>query len=293
MENPHSKISPTAKMAAYWKSLSDIPFSKEIAVALQAEQTTLQSLGDNINAMASFSPLILEARYKSIDAALMKSGAQHVMELACGLSPRGLQLAAAGIQYIGTDLPEILDESRPVINSIGWRQGLPMQHIHFQAANVLDKVQLENAAGHFHGKVFDICNEGLLMYLNVGEKKVMAANVHGLLKASGGCWITNDVLFSDIRKQLFAALTEGRKELYSSVLGNISEQVGRSITANDFADEAAAMSFYEAAGFDIEKIPFYDRSYPLSTLHLVPDRAQEWVLEILTQASTWILQPRP
>lgn len=293
MENPHSKISPTAKIAAYWKSLSDIPFSKEIAVALQAEQTAQESLGDNIKNMASFSPLILEARYKAIDAALMKSGAQRVMELACGLSPRGLQLAAAGIQYIGTDLPEILAESQPVINSIGWRLGLPMQHLHFQAANVLDKAQLENAADHFQGKAFDICNEGLLMYLNPLEKRTMAAHIKGLLNASGGCWITNDVLFSDIRKQLFAALSGSSKELYTSVLGNISEQVGRSITANDFADEAAALSFYEAAGFEIEKIPFYDGSYPFSTLHLVPAKGQEWVLDILTRANTWILHPKP
>lgn len=292
MENPHSKISPTAKMAAYWKSLSDIPYSKEIAVALQAEQTAQQSLGNNMAAMITFSPLILEARYKAIDAAIMKSGAQHIIELACGLSPRGLQLAAAGIEYIGTDLPEILAESQPVINSIGWRQGLPMQHIHFQAANVLDKAQLENAAGYFQGKTFDICNEGLLMYLNASEKKIMAENIRALLMASGGCWITTDIMFSEIRKKLFAALTGSRKELYTSVLGNISEQVGRNITANDFEDEAAAMEFYEDAGFDIEKIPFYDGSYPLSTLHLVPAEVQEWALEILTQASTWILQPR-
>ncbi|HEY8957459.1 hypothetical protein [Chitinophaga sp.] len=292
MENPHSKISPTAKIAAYWKSLSDIPFSKEIAVALQAEQTARQSLGDNIATMTIFSPLILEARYKAIDAAIMKRGAQHIIELACGLSPRGLQLAAAGIEYIGTDLPDILAETGPVINSIGWRQELPMQRIHFQAANVLDKAQLENAAGYFQGKSFDICNEGLLMYLNASEKKIMAENIRALLAASGGCWITTDIMFPDIRKQLFAALTGSRKELYTSVLGNISEQVGRNITANDFEDEAAAIFFYEAAGFDIEKIPFYDGSYPLSTLHLVPAGVQEWALEILTQASTWILRPK-
>lgn len=91
--NDHNRISPTAKITAYWRSLSGIPYSKEIAEAVGAKETARETIGDTIVMMGNISPAMFEARYKSINRGLAKCGITNVMELACGLSPRGLEIA--------------------------------------------------------------------------------------------------------------------------------------------------------------------------------------------------------
>lgn len=288
-ENNHGKISPTAKIAAYWRSFSDIPFAKEMAAALHAEQTARQMLGNSMATTAAFSPLILETRYKAIDLGLQHCGVNNVLELACGLSARGLAMAPGKGIYMGTDLPEILAETYPVIQSLAGKRELPVQHLHFQAVNVLNKQQLQAAAAVFRGEKFGICNEGLLMYLNREEKATMAINLRELLAGTGGCWVTTDVVFSDTRKKIFESLQSSFKTTVESLLGNVSGQVGRDIAANDFTNEDEAEQFYAGLGFTVEKYPWYDGSYQPSTLHLVPREMQDRVLQVLSNAMVWVL----
>lgn len=290
-ENPHSKISPTAKITAYWKSLSDIPYAKEISDAIDAEKGAREVVGDKLTLMGQFSPIIMEVRYKAIDTGLRKNPVNNIMELACGLSPRGLALTAGNKKYVGTDLPDMLAEAVPVINTIAARIGIQSRLLQFETVNVLDKEQLEKAAAHFKGERFAICNEGLLMYLDMEEKAAMAKNVHSVLKRNGGYWITIDIGFSDIRKKMLAVATPESREKFKGVMGVISSQTGREMGSYDFTDDAEATKFYEALGFRIEKYPFYDGSYEISTLHLMPERIRETMLDALLNAFVWVLEP--
>ena len=51
-----SRISPTAKIPAYWRSFSDIPYSREIAEAVDAETTAKDMIGNRPQAMLACSP---------------------------------------------------------------------------------------------------------------------------------------------------------------------------------------------------------------------------------------------
>ncbi len=284
--NDHHKISPTAKIAAYFRSLSDIPYSVEIAELLEAEKTAKQILGDKMKGMASFFPLFIEARYKVINHVLKKSGIDNILELACGISPRGLELAANNITYVGTDLPENHTESYPIIMGIASRMGISTEKLHLQPANALDKEQLAKAVAHFKGKRFGICNEGLLMYLKREEQKTLAQNVRNLLVNQGGIWVTTDIAYGD-RKQFFKVASP---EL-ESAFGDISKLVERNIAGNDFEDESDATGFYESLGFKVEKIPLYDGSYQLSTLSNIPGEMKDAILALCSKAKGWVLTP--
>lgn len=259
--NDHNKISPTAKITAYWRSLSDIPYSKEIGEAVVAEQAAREIIGERIVTMGSLSPSIFEVRYKSINYGLKMSKIENVMELACGLSPRGLEIVGRGGIYVGTDLPEMYSESSPVITGIAARAGIPTNNLHLQPANVLDKQELENAASHFGGKRFAVCNEGLLMYLDREEKKKMAEHIRSLLMDTGGSWITTDIVFRVIRESVAAMFGPEAKKVVQSAMKNIADQTARDITGNDFTDRSEAVRFYEDLGFEIEEFPMYDGSY--------------------------------
>jgi O-methyltransferase involved in polyketide biosynthesis len=291
-DNDHSRISPTAKITAYWRSLSDIPFSKEIAEAVGAEQTAREILGDRIVEMGSISPAMFEVRYKSINYGLKKSGINNIMELASGLSPRGLEIVSNGGIYVGTDLPYMYSESSPVINAIADRSRVPMNNLHLMPANVLEKQELENAAAHFKGKNFAVCNEGLLMYLDKNEKKKMAENIRGLLLQNKGCWITTDIVFKVLREAIATIFGSGARKVIQPALKNISDITGRDIAVNDFADKSEAVKFYEDLGFTIEEFSMYNDEYELSIASRIRDNYRERFLEILSSVKAWIMTPK-
>lgn len=289
--NDHHRISPTAKITAYWRSLTDIPYSKQIAEAVDAEQAARKMLGDRIVTMGTLSPSIFEVRYKSINHGLMKSGINNVMELACGLSPRGLEIISKGGVYIGTDLHEMHAESSAIIRAIAAREGIPVNNLHLQPADVLNKQELETATDFFEGKRFAICNEGLLMYLDLEEKAKMANNVRELLLKSGGCWITTDIVFRVIRESIATLFGPEAKKVIRPTMRNISEQTGRDILANDFADKSEALKFYAGLGFEIEEFPMYPGDYELSTASRLHEGFKDRFLGILSSAKTWIMTP--
>jgi hypothetical protein len=291
-KNDHNRISPTAKITAYWRSLSDIPYAKEIAEAVGAEKTTREIIGDRIVEMGTVSPALFEMRYKAINYGIKRCGLNNVLEIACGLSPRGLEIISVGGIYVGTDLPEMFNESSPVINEIAARTNLPLNNLHLQAANVLIEKEMDAAAAHFNGTNFAVCNEGLLMYLDRDEKKKMAENIRKLLMHNGGCWITTDIVFKLLREAIVAMFGAEPAKVIRPALKNISNLTGRDISANDFADKSEAVMFYKDMGFNIEEFPMYDGNYELSTISMLNPLFTNRFLGILSSSKAWILTPK-
>jgi hypothetical protein len=289
--NDHSRISPTAKITAYWRSLSDIPYSEEISEAAGAEQTAREILGDRIVEMGIISPALFEMRYKSINYGIKKCGLNNVMELASGLTPRGLQIASEGGVYVGTDLPEMFDESAPIIKAIAAKANIPLNNLHLQPANVLDEQEMKTAASYFNGEKFAICNEGLLMYLNLNEKKKMAENIRKVLLYGGGFWITTDIIFKLLREAIVTMFGAEPAKIIRPALKNISNLTGRDISASDFADKSEAFKFYQDIGFSILEYPMYDGQYALSTISRLDTKFRKRFFEILSSAKAWILTP--
>jgi hypothetical protein len=291
IKQAHDKISPTAKLAAYFRSLSNIPFAKEIANAIQAEKTSRQMLGDKLATMAKFHPTVIEARYKTINSGLSKIGPEAVVEFACGLLPRGLEFANNNIDYLGTDLPDILSESSLILNGIASRSGISKAKLLFQPCDVLNSDQVNKSVSIFKGREIGVCNEGLLMYLTMKEKAIMAENIREILQHSGGAWITTDIVTRESRKILFESVKTDQRDFFKSVFGDISSQTGRDIVGNDFADEAEAFSFYKTLGFDIVKFPFRDTNCTLSTLSNSSSEVKEFATIFLSGFEAWILTP--
>lgn len=288
-ENKYSKISPTAKITAYWRSLSDIPYSKEIADTVKAKETAISMIGERITMSGTFSPSMFEARYKSINYGIKKCGINNVMELACGLSPRGFEVISKGGTYVGTDLPEMHAESSEIILDIAAREKISIDNLHLEVVNVLNKNDVEKAAKHFSGEKFALCNEGLLPYLTKEEKSKMGENIRDLLSKNGGCWITTDIAFKPLREAIAKLFSVDAKKLIKSAMEKISEQTGTNIRGNGFADKSEALKFYEDLGFNIEEFPMYNGNYTLSTESLIKEELKDSFLEILSSAKVWIL----
>jgi len=193
----YAKIGVTAKLAAYMRRFSDIPFAEDVAQALQAREAfdrLLTDSGMQPDDLLWYAP-IFEVRYKSIAAAIRASGIRQVMELASGVSLRGLGMAQdASMSYVETDLADITMEKVALVADLRRRHDLPDYGNHFLAvANALDPAQLRAAVKGFeHDKPLAIVNEGLFQYLSIEEMETVARNVRALLVEFGGVWITPD-----------------------------------------------------------------------------------------------------
>jgi O-methyltransferase involved in polyketide biosynthesis len=236
------KISPTAKLVAYSRTFTDIPFAREIAVKSKAKQSFEEQTGD-----IRGSP-IWEARYKVTDKIVKEHGITQVLEIAAGLSPRGLSMTRnSDVVYVATDLPQILEEEKEIVQSILVQSNESRPNLHFQAVNALDMESLLKAVIFFKkDKSLAVITEGLLPYFSMEEKHTLAKNIHKIFSEYSGCWITNEVYSKDALKKMGQsadfAKNRMKQDQYNILSGN-----------NVFSDEDEIKRFFEEEGFKIEK----------------------------------------
>src|SRR5436190_20110516 len=186
-----SRISVTAKIAAYYRQFSDIAFAAEAAKRIDANSAFEQILNEHgleREKLTFYAPMF-EARYKSITAVIRKAGASQVLELASGYSLRGLDLTVTGsIRYVEADLPEVIETKRALLEELRQQHGAAQSPDHVvTVADALDPEQVGAAAAVLdHGKPLVVLCEGLIQYLSKEEVEILATNIRQLLGEFAG-----------------------------------------------------------------------------------------------------------
>ncbi len=145
-----SLISVTAKIAAYYRQFSDIPFAQEVAKRIGADAAFDQILrehGLERDKLTFYAPMF-EARYKSITQLILQSGTSQVLELASGYSLRGLDLTrSSAVRYVETDLPDVVAAKLRLLEDVRQHHAIPRspQHV-VTAADALDFEQVRSSA---------------------------------------------------------------------------------------------------------------------------------------------------
>src|SRR5579864_7295198 len=180
-ERSYERISPTAWGVAHRRTFTDIPFSKEIFDEFEAilkQDGRLSEAKDYmIKERTEISPFF-EARYLLLNELVKREGSKQIIELASGLTPRGLEFTENDddISYVEMDLPEILTEKEEIIRKIIKNKRLEApKNLYFEAGNALKVNELDRATSHFDtSKEITVIHEGLLRYLSHDEKKQLA-----------------------------------------------------------------------------------------------------------------------
>jgi hypothetical protein len=99
--NGYDSISATAWQIAHRRTFTDIPYSQEI---FDEFERILSEQGRSDIPEELISPQIapqIKARYKLVSRLLVENSVQQVLEIATGLSPRGLQMTNnSNIEYV-------------------------------------------------------------------------------------------------------------------------------------------------------------------------------------------------
>ncbi|HTQ06800.1 MAG TPA: class I SAM-dependent methyltransferase [Polyangiaceae bacterium] len=282
-----SHISMTAKLAAYYRQFTDIPFAAEAADrvgAADAFEALVRDHGLKREQLTFYAPMF-EARYKSITELIRKSGATQVLELASGYSLRGLDLTRhAGIRYVETDLAAVVETKRALLDDLRVRHGIAASPHHvLTAADALDLDALRAAAAVLDPAqpVVVLC-EGLILYLTQAETERLATNVHALLDDFGGTWMTPDFVV----KAESPELPPERARLREAITGITQRQ----LDASSFDDAAALAAFLRRVGFEAVVRRQVDETPAFSSLGRLGLSAE--LLERLRPAlRVWVMSP--
>jgi len=282
-----SLISVTAKVAAYYRQFSDIPFAREAAKRIGADAAFDQIVhehGLDRDKLSFYAPMF-EARYKSLTQ-LIQRGAPQVLELASGYSLRGLHLTrSSGNRYVETDLPGVVAEKLRLLEDIRQDQGIPPSPIHLvSSADALDLEQVRAAAAVFDTRQpLTVLCEGLIMYLSKQETERLAANIQQILaEFAGGCWLTPDFTFRAEAKDL----SPERVRLREAITGVTQRQVD----ASAFEDSHDLAAFLGRAGFSVEVRSQIDETPSFSSIQALglPPASIERLRPVLR---VWVMTP--
>jgi len=133
--------------------------------------------------------LALIHRHTLIDSLLRASGYVRVLELAAGLSRRGVTFTAdPRIDYVEVDRPDVVAKKRELLERTpDGRAALARANFHLVAADVLTE-SFETVCPTDGARLFVIA-EGLLMYLEPEAQRSLGRAVAGRLADGGGMFV--------------------------------------------------------------------------------------------------------
>ena len=265
MENyDFRRVSQTALIPAFARGeLTDIPFAREMLAYIRGKGLDFTDGLWSERATHTYASFF-EARFKAVNRILEETGATQVLELAAGLSPRGMDFAARGVMYVEADLADSTTLKREIVTSV---LGAVPSNLRLRPASVLDNDEFLACCNDFRHAPIAVTTEGLLRYLTFDEKTRLAANVRELLSTHGGMWITTDIHL----RQWALRRAPIRREVET-------ERLGRNLEPNYFDDLDHARSFFEGCGFVVESRPLLEGIR--DQVHSLLDAPDELVAEL-------------
>lgn len=196
-----------------------IPYSTEIARELGLELTNNHSvlrqgiarfLGDTPDRVG-----YLEVRYISTNDGISRLSNPAVLEIGAGFSSRGLDYARNGIFYVETDLPELIQRKRRLVEDILQSEGSePQPNHHFFELDIRcldDFVEVGKSLFQSCVSPIAVIHEGLFEYLTPEEKITARNNIRYFLETFSptGAWITPDFAYHQKNEPAYMKLRRG------------------------------------------------------------------------------------
>lgn len=270
------------------RQYSDIPFAREVARFIDADkalENLLQEQGMRLEDILWYAPLF-EVRYKSIAAVILKSGVRQILELASGLSLRGLAMTRnPEINYIETDLADLTEEKRALVLSLG-EQYHPenRKNYHLATANALDLTQIRAAMRPFSPhQPIAIITEGLIQYLSKEELETLTRNIQSLLLDYGGFWITPDFSFREDVKNI----SERQKQFRQAV----ADATGRGMYESAFDNPEHMQAFFNHLGLSLQSLNQVEEASEAVSVAALDETSRATWDKAGPRLKLWVLKP--
>lgn len=230
----------------------------------------------------------IEARYKFILDRIQRDRYTNVLDLACGYTPKGYNFTKKGIDYVGVDLPVVVDTMLPLSKEV-FPKG---KHDYYIGGDLTNPVSIIKAAGNLNGKI-GITADGILGYFNKSELEEAFKSIRSVLLEHGGAWYSSDI---EMDYSMIAALgigTDDALEKWNKQLAQTRKSSSIFLESHKFNNYNEEMKFFEANGLKVEKIPFYDESIELNSLKMLDSDTKERLLDYMKKINFWKMTAIP
>lgn len=251
---PNSAVSYTAPISLYWLSKAGVPEAVEYVKYIDAESILKPENISQYERVEKVNKIYHEIRYTSLNDFILSENYLNVMDLGCGISPRCLYMAEKNINYVGVELPDVVEMLN--IYTPNFLKDDAKKFVRFVAADVANKNEMMSAAKNFDGEIC-IIEEDLLVYLPREKQKAMLENIRDILKEHGGCFVTSDFVAGEIFMSSDKIIYGEEDALkIAKETQNVYENLSQ-ILFNDtmFKSADEAINFIESCGLKVELRP--------------------------------------
>ena len=281
-------VSYTAPITLHWLAKAGVPEAKEFLGTLSAEDILNKVPVRDPERVEKANAIYQEMHYTALNDYIIEKGYKNVMDLGCGVSPRGLVMARKGINYVGVELPavaEAVEEYAPM-----FLDSEQLNLFKIVAADFTDHEAMMAAAKNIDGPVC-IVSELVMVFLSREQQDALFNNIHEILKEHGGCFITCDYttgeLFYDGTAEIYGEkatwkIAEDTVKLYSG----ISET---DFTGTVFETHKEAKDFIAAHNFNLQEIPVLADASKLYSVQSLNDSQIKKIQKFAKKKLLWVM----
>lgn len=223
----------------------------------------------------------VEARYEAISNLIAKNESKNIFDIACGYTPRALSIYKAGCDYVGLDVPVVVEK----MNEVAKKLNIQMSHDVYISGDAVNPDSLLAAAGCLGNPLF-ITSEGLLQYLNKNELGQLIHGIREVLKVHGGAWYSSDMEVAYDRLAVAFMNDPQALQKFASSRAELGEKTNIYFSAAKFESLEEKIQFFEERGLHVERIPFYEESMHLNLLNAYPEKTDD-AKKLLSSFRIW------
>ena len=224
----------------------------------------------------------IEARYAAVSRLLKESGYKSMLDIASGYTPRALMCKKENIDYVGLDLPAVVDKMVPLAEKL-FAAGA---HPTYIAGDATNAASIKAAADLLEGELFITC-EGLLTYLNKSELEQTIQGIRQILVEHGGAWYSSDM---GVLYDHFSAVAINKPDVlqrWVKIMGSLKKETDVYFFPATFTTAEEKIAFFEERGLHVELVPFYTEDTQLNILHGFDSEGQERMKQLMKSFHIW------
>lgn len=226
--------------------------------------------------------LSVEARYAAVSRLLKASGCKSMLDIASGYTPRALMCQKEGIDYVGMDLPAVVDKMLLLSQKVLAAGSHPA----YVTGDVTNAASLKQAADLLQGELFISC-EGLLTYLNTSELEQAIRGIRQVLLEHGGAWYSSDM---DVQYDHFSAVAINNPDAlqrFAAVMHSVRKESDVYFFPASFKTLEEKIAFFEERGLHVELCPFYTDDTHLNVLYGFDAEGQARMKGLMKKFHVW------
>ena len=281
-------VSYTAPITLHWLAKAGIPEAVEFIGTLSAKNILDKIPSRDPERVEKANAIYQEMHYTALNEYIEKNGYKNVVDLGCGVSPRGIMMARKGINYVGIELPavaEAVDEYVPM-----FLDDDQLKYFTIASADFADREAMMAAVKNIDGPVC-IISELVLVFLSREKQDALFNNIREILKEKGGCFVTCDYTTGELFWDGTAAIygeqaTQNIADDTVKLYAGISET---NFSGTVFNTHKEAKKFIAAHDFNLQEVPTLADASKLYSVKSLNDKQIKKLQKFARKKLLWVM----